>query len=402
LTGKATMTDTAKILLTLGALLFLGFVTDSLGRRTKLPRVTLLLLFGILVGPSGLDLLPDFGRAWFPVVSNMALVMVGFLLGGKLSLDLMRTHGRGILSISAAAVLATTCLVFLGLLLMKVRADVALLLAGIAPATAPAATADVVRESNADGPFTRTLLGVVAVDDAWGLLVFSIALAGAQALSGGGGVSEVTLVGAWEIFGALLVGILLGIPMAYLTGRIEPGEPTLAEALGIVFVCGGLALALDVSFLLASMVTGVVVVNLAKHHERPFHAIEGIEWPFLILLFVLAGASLQVASVHAIGPLVLAYVILRAGGRILGGWLGSKGSDLGRIGRKWMGLALMPQAGVALGMALVASNRFPSLGPQIMSVVICATVVFEIVGPVLTKAALSAVGESDATGLVEK
>ena len=86
------MSDTAKILLTLGALLFLGFVTDSLGRRTKLPRVTLLLLFGLLVGPSGLDLLPDFGRAWFPVVSNMALVMVGFLLGGKLSLDSMRVH----------------------------------------------------------------------------------------------------------------------------------------------------------------------------------------------------------------------------------------------------------------------------------------------------------------------
>ena len=402
MTGKVPMSDTAKILLTLGALLLLGFATDSLGRRTKLPRVTLLLLFGLLVGPSGLDLLPDFGRAWFPVVSNMALVMVGFLLGGKLSLDSMRVHGRAILSISAAAVLATACLVFLGLLVMGVRADVALLLAGIAPATAPAATADVVRESNADGPFTRTLLGVVALDDAWGLLVFSVALAGAQALSGVDGVSGALLGGAWEIFGALLVGILLGVPMAYLTGRIEPGEPTLAEALGIVFVCGGLALALNVSFLLASMVTGVVVVNLAKHHERPFHAIEGIEWPFLILLFVLAGASLQMESVRAIGPVVLAYLVLRAGGRILGGWLGSKGAGLSRVGEKWMGLALMPQAGVALGMALVASNRFPSLGPQIMPVVVCATVIFEIVGPVLTKAALSAAGETNAIGLVEK
>lgn len=387
------MKDLAETLIALGGLFLLGLVTDLLGRRTALPRVTLLLIFGFLIGPSVFDLLPEPSKAWFPTVTHMALVMVGFLLGGKLSFSSFRQHGRLVLWISIAVVVVTAALMLAGLLLLGFSVEVALLLAGIATSTAPAATADVVHEVKATGRFADTLLAIVAVDDAWGLMVFSIMLAVALALTGQGGGDGVLVSTMWDLGGAFVVGVALGVPMAYLTGRIRPGEPTLAEALGVVLLCGGIALWLDVSFLLASMVLGAVVANLARHHKRPFHAIEGIEWPFLILFFVLAGASLHVDSLAAVGLLGAAYIILRVVGRLLGAWAGGVLSNADPHIRRWMGVALMPQAGVALGMALVATQRLPDLSDIILPVVIGATVLFEVIGPVLTRRVLILAGE---------
>lgn len=387
------MDDVAITLTTLGVLLLLGLVTETLGRRTPLPRVTLLLIFGFLIGRSVFDLLPSLSEKWFHVVADMALVMVGFLLGGKLTIPSMRRHGRLVLWISVTSVVATAAVMLVGLLLIGLRLDIALLLAGIAPATAPAATADVVHEARAHGRFSRTLLGIVAVDDAWGLILFSLMLTAAH-VCGEQGVTGLPLVaGAWELGGALILGIGLGIPMAYLTGRIQPGEPTLVEALGVVFLCGGIAIWLGVSFILASMVLGSVVANLARHHTRPFHAIEGIEWPFMILFFVLAGASLRIDALYHVGLTGAAYVILRVTGRFLGAWMGGVITRAGPVVRRWMGMALMPQAGVALGMALVATERCPNVGGIILTVVIAATVVFELIGPVLTRIALVRAGE---------
>jgi len=387
------MDNTAKTLIILGVLLLLGLATDVIGRRTRLPRVTLLLIFGFVIGPAGLDFLSPNEEKWFSIVADMALIMIGFLLGEKFTLPLLREHGKLVLWISVAEVVVTALVVLIGLLLVGLPMDMALLLAGIATATDPAAITDVVHETKADGLFTRTMLGIVAVDDAWGLIVFSLMLTIAQAFSGQGGNIGHLLTGAWELGGALLIGICLGIPMAYLTGRIRPGEPTLVEALGVVFLCGGIAIWLKVSFLLASMVLGCVVANLARHHIRPFHAIEGIEWPFMILFFVLAGASLHIETLFQIGFVGSAYIIFRIIGRLLGGWTGGAISHADPLMRRWMGMALMPQAGVALGMALVTIERRPDLGEIILPVVIASTVLFELIGPVLTRTGLVHVGE---------
>ena len=387
------MDDTARTLITLGILLLLGLATDVIGRRTRLPRVTLLLIFGFAIGPAGLGFLCPTEEKWFSIVADMALIMIGFLLGEKFTLSSLREHGKLVLWLSMAEVVVTALVVLVGLLLIGLPMDIALLLAGIATATDPAATTDVVHETKADGVFTRTMLGIVAVDDAWGLIVFSLMLTAAQAFSGQGGSIAPLFTGAWEIGGALLIGIGLGIPMAYLTGRIRPGEPTLVEALGVVFLCGGIAIWLKVSFLLASMVLGCVVANLARHHIRPFHAIEGIEWPFMILFFVLAGASLHTEMLFQIGLVGSAYIILRIIGRLVGGWTGGAISHAEPLMRRWMGIVLMPQAGVALGMALVAIERRPDLGEIILPVVIASTVLFEVIGPMLTRTGLVHVGE---------
>jgi Kef-type K+ transport system membrane component KefB len=273
---------------------------------------------------------------------------------------------------------------------------VALLLAGIAPASAPAAIQNVVQELGARGKTTDTLLSVVAVDDAWGLIVFSLLLAGAQAFGAGGHGSALAALafGARDLGGALAIGLLIGVPAAYLTGRLRPGEPTQAEALGVVFLAGGLAIWAEVSYLLTAMLVGAVIVNLASHHERPFSEIEHFEWPFMVLFFVLAGASLELHHLADIGLIGLTYIALRALGLLAGAYLGARAVGAPTAMRRWLGPAILPQAGVALGMALVAGNAFPELKDTVLPLVVGSTIVFELGGPALTRLALIRAGEA--------
>lgn len=388
------MLDLSTFFLTIGLLLSLGLVTHLIGHRSFIPRVTLLMVLGLMLGPSALDLLPDTAQNWFPAIANTALVMIGFLLGEQLTLKTMRERGAEIFGISVGAVVVTIVVIFVGLKLIGVQTEVALLLAGIAPATDPAATLDVIGEVKADGRFTRTLKGVVAIDDLWGLIAFSVILASVHLVTGQDDLSGVFKHVARELGGAVLVGLAIGLPAAVLTGRMQPGEPSLIEALAMVFVCLGISLRFEVSFLIASMVMGATVANLARHHEYPFNAIVGIEWPFLILFFVLAGASFEVEALVALGTIGTGYVLLRIAGRLIGGWLGGISCKAERSTRNWMGAALLPQAGVAIGMALVAAQHFPEVGQTVLTIIVASTVLFEILGPIVTRFALVRVGDA--------
>lgn len=378
------------VLITIGALLLAGLAVDVLGERTRLPRVTLLVLVGIVAGPSVFNVLPVAFNGWYPIFAVIALVMVAFLLGGKLTRQVLVEDGAQIIGVSLGAVIVTALLVGLGLWLTGVDPILCLVLAGISTATAPAATQDVVQRSGAKGPFSQMLLAVVAIDDAWGLIAFSLLMAWGQTFIGQD-PSQALQTGLLEIGGAILVGVVVGLPAAYLTGRLKPGEPTQIEALGVVFLCGGLALAIDASFLLAAMVAGMLVTNLARHHTYPFHEIENIEWPFMVLFFVLAGASMDIAALPAIGAIGGAYLVLRTVGRIAGGWIGGTLCGLRPDYRNWIGVALMPQAGVSLGMALVAATAFPDIRDEILVTAIGTTIIFELGGPLATQWALSKV-----------
>jgi Kef-type K+ transport system membrane component KefB len=370
-------------------------LTDEIGQRTRLPRVTLMILLGVAVGPVGFDLLPAALHQWYEFLTSAALSMVAFLLGGRLTLTTLRRHGAAIMIVSATVVAFTVVMVSAGLVALGTPPALALLLAGIATATAPLATHDAVKQVAAKGPFTSTLLGIVAIDDAWGIIAFSILLLAAQML-GGGGTQEILQNGLWEVLGALVVGALVGLPAAYLTGRLHQGEPVQAEALGVVFLCAGLAIWLGVSFLLAGITAGAVVANLARHHNRPFHEIEHIESPLMVLFFVLAGASFAPAGLVGIGLVAAAYVVLRTLSRVAGGWIGASLAREPVVHCRWIGLALIPQAGVALGMALIAAERFPEHAETLLAVTVSSTIVFELVGPLLTQAALRKVGEARA------
>jgi Kef-type K+ transport system membrane component KefB len=377
-----------QFLLALGGILLLGLFTSALGQRSFLPRVTLLLVFGVIIGKDVLDIVPRVFTDRFGIIADMALLMVGFLLGGKLTVDSLRQSAGKVLWISISAALLTTMIVSAGLVLAGVSMEIAVLLGCIASATAPAAVLDVVMEAGEESPFSRLLLSIVALDDIWALLLFSIGMALVMSLNGSGGDLSAVSMATREVGGAVILGLLVGLPAAYLTGRIRQGKPVLTEALGVVFVCGGLAMWLDVSYLLASIVTGVVIANLARHHEYPFHAIEDIEWQFMVVFFVLAGASLELDALGDIGLIGVIYILCRAAGKVVGARTGSLFSGADRVTGNWMGAALLPQAGVAIGMALVASNRFPEYHQLLLSVVVSSTVFFEIIGPVFTRLAI--------------
>lgn len=386
------MSADAEFLSGLGVILLISLATDFLGRWTILPRVTLLLLVGVVVGSQGFDLIPDSLERQFSLIANITLMLIGFLLGGKLTWKVLKRDGRQLFAVSLAAALGTAIVVTLVLVLLGLPTPIALVLGCIASATDPAATMDSVVESGRETPFSRLLIRIVAVDDIWALVLFSLAIA----LVSVSGESSGLLHAGRDILGAAGLGICLGVPGAYLTGRIKSGQPMLIEALGLVLVCGGTALWLDVSFIIATMVMGMCIANLAHHHEFPFHEIENIEWPFMLVFFVLAGASLQLDAIPALGLIGALFLLARIVGKVVGAGVGAKMSGASPQVRRWMGFALLPQAGVAIGLALIAGDHFPDQRQMILNVVTGTTIVFELLGPLATRVALarSASGEN--------
>jgi len=387
--------EQALLLITLGVLFLGGLLADQIGRYTRLPRVTLLLILGLLVGPSGFALLPAASADWFEPISVVALTMVAFLLGGELTRKNLKRHGRAISAISISIVLGTTVIIWGGLTLLGIDPHLALLLGAVATATDPAAIADVIRQSGIRNGFTESISGIVAIDDVWGLIVFSVCLALIDQTGGWAG----PLLGAGrDIGGAVLLGVAIGIPSALLTGRLKPGEPLQTEAIGVVFLTAGLAIWLEVSFLIAGMTAGALIANFARHHLRAFHEIENIEWPFMLLFFVLAGASLEVGAIWSLGWISLAYIGLRIVARLISGEIGARIGLVPDAQIHAYGPALLPQAGVAVGMALIAAETFPEWAATIMMLTISATVFFEIIGPPATLLALrhiERIGKSD-------
>ena len=384
----------ANDLILIGATLLLALAAHAVGQKVHVPRVTLLLLLGALAGPDLLDLLPADASQSFHLITQLTLAMVGFLLGERMSARDLK-QGKEALIVSLVVTFVTAAAVTFATWLATGNLAAALLLGGISTATAPAATLDVLRESGANGPLTRLVFQVVAIDDAWGAILFSILLVSAGLLIGNGDTHGPTamLHGVMEVGGSVLLGIVLGLPMAWLTGRLRPGEPMLLESAGFVFVAAGLAGWLGLSYLLTCMTLGVVVANFARHHVRPFRSIDGISEPFLALFFFMAGYQLDWLALPTLGALGVAYVLARVAGRFAGGYLGSVLAGSAPDTRSRIGACLMPQAGVALGLALVATERLPELG-YILPLVIGATVVFEIIGPPLTLIQLRKAGET--------
>ncbi|MEM7528199.1 MAG: cation:proton antiporter [Pseudomonadota bacterium] len=375
------------IFLTLGVFFLLGLLADEIGRRTVLPRVTILMLTGAGLGEAGLDMVPREIEGAYDFLAATALTMIAFLLGGGLTAERLSGSGSRILIVSACVVIASFAAVALGLLLAGLSLALALMLAAISTATDPAAVTDVIRQARARGPFVDLLKSTVAIDDAWGLIVFSLVLAILGGL-GGGGAGQVLWDAARELGGALLVGLGIGLPAAMLTGRIRPGEPTRTEALGTVFLIAGLAGFFGASTLLAGIVTGAVIANLAQHHTRPFHEIERMEWPFLVLFFLLAGATIDASALRTAVLTLGLYVGLRTLGRLLGGWAGGTACGLSGRERLWLGPSLLPQAGVAVGMAIVGGEHFPEHREALVATAAASTVFFEMVGPIATRIAL--------------
>jgi Kef-type K+ transport system membrane component KefB len=380
--------DAAIALVVVGGLLVVGLVAEFTGARLPVPKVTVLILVGVLVGPAVLGLLPDDIDDWFPLVTALALSMAGLLVGGEFTRDRVVRFGRVVGAASLTQALVCVAVVGGGLLVLGVDGRVALALAGIAVANAPATIESVIEESRPSLPVAEIIRGVAALADALSLVAVSILVVVAGTWHGVGEVGGAAATAAWELFGAVALGVVLGVPGALLSGRLHAGRPVLEEALGLVLLSTGLALWLDVSFLLSAIVMGVVITNLASHHERTFREVEGIEWPVLVVFFVLSGAQLEFDALAGAGPAVIAYVLLRSVAKVGGTFVGLRLGGATPAEARWLGVGLLPQAGVALGLALLVEDQLPEVGPEVVAITVASSVFFEIVGPVLTRFSL--------------
>lgn len=374
-------------LLLIGGMLLLGLLGETLGKRTRLPRVTILIGLGLAVGPLGMAWLPNGQLPWFDFVATVALTMIGFLLGGKFTGRTFRHYGKQSLWLSFGITVGTFAVVCAGMVTVGIALPIALVLAGVSLATDPVATLESVEEGGFDSPLANLLGGIVAMDDMWGLVLFGLVMTAVGLAVEGAFQASYIWLGLREMLGGIALGVALGLPMAALSGRIQKGNPTLLEALAMVFLCAGLSLMLEVSYLLAAIAMGVTVAQLASHHRRPFHEVSHIEWPFLVLFLVLVGASFAPGDLLEYWPLALAYILLRVAGRILSCWVFAR--SMATVDRGLLGLSLLPQAGVALGTALYAKQHFPELSEAIIAVTVAATIFFEIVGPICSRWALA-------------
>ena len=388
-------------ILGLGFILTAGLFSAKLIKRIKFPAVTAYLLLGILIGPSLFKLVPEGILNSSGLISNIVLGIIAFEIGQNFSRYHLRKIGRPIIWISILEACGAWALVTLAfLLILRQPFYVSLLFGAIASATAPAATVMVIREYRARGNFTDTLLGVVAIDDAWCLIIFAISLAISQAvythMMAASFLIKVFFNSLLSIFGAFVLGAILAMLLSLLYRFIRTQTELLIFTLGFIFLNIGLAIWLHLSVLLSSMFLGAILINSHRYSFKFFDALKCIDSPLFLLFFVLAGANLEMHILPKLGIIGLTYLIFRVIGKMMGASLGAKISNAPESIRRYLGLGLIPQAGVALGVALIAKSDFPIVGEMIFTTIIATTVIYELIGPLCTKYALQKAGEIQA------
>ncbi len=378
----------------LALMIFTGMAFGRLAKLCKLPNVTGYLVGGLVLGPSVLNLVPAEALAGFDLLSELALGFIAFSIGNEFKLSYFKRVGATPIVIAVLESLLAVVAVAGGLLIAGFELSFSLVLGSIAAATAPAATIMVIKQYRAKGPMTETLLSVVAIDDATALIFFSICVAVAGALNGkGGSLAQSLLPPMIEIFGAILLGFALGLLFLLPLRWFKKDGNRLALIFGFVMIGVGLAELLGLSSLLLCMAMGAALANFSKDVDHILKLTDAVTPPLFLLFFVTSGAELQLGVLPSIGLAGVLYVILRVAGKMGGASLGGVMCKAEPSVKKYLGLALVPQAGVAIGLSLAATRVVPEYGADIRAIILCATLIYEMVGPALSKLSLKKAGE---------
>jgi Kef-type K+ transport system membrane component KefB len=392
------------VLAVIGLIIAVAFLGSKAFQRLGIPQVVGFISVGVALGPSLLNLVPLELCEELTFISEVALGLIGFDMGSHLLFKELRRLGRSIAFILLFEALGTFALVTVGIHTITQSWSTALIFGAMSSATAPAATVDVLAEYDAKGPLTTSLLAVVGLDDALALLLYSITATMAESLlAHSGAPSLLPIIGLplIEIGGSVVLGLGMGLLLDLILCRMQRRHDAMAVSIGFVFVCVGLAQAVGFSLILTTMVLGTVVVNRCEEHGRYIRfTIEQAGPVIYVLFFALVGARFQVKLLPAMGLLGIAYVVLRSFGKFAGAWVGGTLGGAEPAVRDNLGLGLLSQAGVAIGLALASSSRFAAYGPEgqalgllIINVITATTFVVQIIGPICVKLAISRAGE---------
>jgi len=383
-----------------GIAIGLGFL---IGKGTHLMKITGIVGYisaGIILGPEVLGIV-KLSSVEIETMTNVALGFVAFIIGGELTISLLRKMGKSIIAIIIGESIGAFFVVFLGLYFLTNDLTLSILFAAMAPASAPAGAVAVIHEYKAKGKLTNAILAVVGFDDGLAVLIyaFSIAVVGVL-LSGVLSVSTMVFEPIKDIGGALLIGSGVGLIFAVIFKRLIEREEIIALSVTAIFITAGLAVLLDVSLILACMSLGMIVINLYPQDNKPvFEHIKSISLPIYILFFVIAGINLHLGLLVSIGAIGIVYIICRSIGLIGGSYLAALASKADPVIRDNIGLGILSQAGVAIGLSLIASHKLAELGYSevgtlIVTTVAATSVVFEIIGPLSARFAIMKSGEA--------
>lgn len=385
-------------LVSLGIILFFALLAGHLVKYARIPEVTGYILAGVIVGPSVLGWLTHEKLSTLAVFSEVALGLILFSLGSVFELPKLRLTGMRVVLITASESVLAASLVGAGMFLAGQPWQVSLLLAAISMETAAASTLMVMRECNSQGELTETLTGVIAVNNLFCLLAFSLVAAaielGGRSTALAAGLYQAIFPLIWQMTGAVALGYLLGVLLSYWSDHVKEHGETLILMVGAVLLCVGASQWLEVSPLVASLAVGATMVNLSPRSRRLFAALSRTDPPLYAIFFVIAGADLNLSLLATLGPMGLIYVVGRMAGKFVGSRFGAARSGMRPDLRQLLGISMFSQAGLAIGLVLVINDRFPALAPTVTTIVLASVAVFELMGPVLARLALVRSGEA--------
>lgn len=411
-----------QVLLSLSVALFAGLMLSRLAKLVKLPAVTAYLVAGILIGPYLLGAFGVHGLGFismediksYGLLSDVALGFIAFSIGNEFRLSQLKKTGKqatviGIIQALVATLLVDAALIGLHFLIPdKLPLPSAIVLGAIASATAPAATLMVVRQYKAKGPLTEILLPIVALDDAVGLVLFAVSFGIAKALmSGRVDLISVLLEPILEVVLSLLLGAVMGYLFSFFERFFHSRSKRLAMSVTFVFLTvalsmlkfeiGGIHIAF--SSLLVCMMLGTIFCNVCDFSEELMDRVDRWTAPLFVLFFVISGAELELSVFK--DPIIvcvgLVYILFRSLGKYLGAFGSAKAVKCDSNIVKYLGITLLPQAGVALGMAIKAEALGPE-GAIVANITLFSVLIYELVGPFLTKIALMKAGEINPEG----
>lgn len=422
--------DVYTLIFKISIVLLVGFIGALIARKFKLPNVSGYLVLGLLLGPSmglifkgypGFLTIEENNSLEF--IGEIALAFIAFSIGSEFAIKAIKKMGRSVIVLTTTEVIGAVVVVFLAMLFLPKPVDIVssylpfanrniafgLILASMSAATAPAATLMVIRQYRAYGPVTKAILPITALDDIYGIVVFGFFISIAQIL-----VPQGVNQPAWlmfskpfiEVFGSVFYGLLIGTIISKLANKFDKNRDDMQviALIAVLFIIGSITLlnhylhpyGIGFSQLLANIMVGSTIANLAKQPQRSFNAINDFATPFYVMFFTLAGASLDLAVLKQDSLIIwisLVYIFARGGGKILGIMVGAYIVDSPKTVKKYLGIALLPQGGVSLGLLVIVQAQMRPYYPTISTIIMLSILVYETFGPVFAKFSISKAGE---------
>ncbi len=386
----------SKAILLVSVILFSGLLIGRFGKLFKLPNVTGYLVAGLILGPSFLNVIDPAMVNNFAIISDVALAFIAFSVGCEFSLDYFRKVGSAPIIIAIFEACAAIVLVAGVLIVCGFNVQLSIMLGAIAAATAPAQTIMVINQYKAKGSLTSMLLSVVALDDAVALIAFGFATTITKLLGSGGGNGNIglsILKPVYELVISVVIGFCFAVLMKVVLRYFKKHSNRLCIIIAFVTGTYWMADLLKGSSLLACMCIGAVLTNIISDVDDITEVTEGFVSPIFMIFFVISGAGFEISALKSIGVIGLIYVFVRVIGKMIGAYAGGKLTHQERKICRYLGPTLMPQAGVALGLIVVASSVVPEYAGQIRTVILCSTFIYSIFGPAVAKYSLVKSGE---------